>query len=194
MLNKVERVLRRGLYSLSDSLFQEWPLPDGDTKNEIAEANLTIHLAHAFLNQDYCAFAENRTGANEHYDLVVFHPDHKEYLIIEAKRFLKQDDSGLNSDFDRLLNRCPLSPAIGCVVCLTREKAIRDWWQDPHRAVAPDGKRSARWEELAGLLQESGSTVGHVPLPHHGDSAAHGSEGFFQEALYAIFHVPKKAR
>ena len=59
-INKVERILRKGLYSLSDSLYQYWPV--GSSQNEIPEVNISIHVAGALINAGYCVYGEYRSS------------------------------------------------------------------------------------------------------------------------------------
>lgn len=188
-LYRIERIVRRGVYSLCDSLYQEWPLPDGDLRNEISEANITIHLSHAFLSAEFCAFSEFRIGNSEHHDLVVFHPEMDEYVVVECKRYLATDAQGLSHDISRLNQwwSNKQKPSIAVVIAMTRVQDVRNWWIDPDRGDVPEGKRSLEWRELSRLLAGKDRVVGHVPLAHHGDIDPRFSSGFFHEALYQIY-------
>ena len=64
-IHKIERILRKGLASLSDSLFYDWPLPENDEDNEISEANLNIHIAYSFINSGFIVFSEYRINEND---------------------------------------------------------------------------------------------------------------------------------
>src|SRR5690606_6516273 len=115
-IESVDRILRKGIYSLCESLYTEWPLRDEDP-NEIAEANLTIHVAHAFLSQQYCVYAESPiqsyTGScnrDLRHDLVMFQPGENEYIVVECKRFLKTEQCNLLSDLDRMHEHWPNNP------------------------------------------------------------------------------------
>ncbi len=187
-LYRIERLIRKGIQSLSDSLYQEWPLPDEDQKNEISEASLSIHVAHAFLTEGFCAYGEFRTGSNEHHDLMAFHPDRKDYIVLEAKRYLSTDGQALSRDLDRINQRCS-EPTIGVAIVMTRFPEIRNWWLNPNRGVRPTRKLANEWQQLSGHLSGDDRVVGHMPLAHHGDFDEGAPNGFFHEALYLIYRV-----
>jgi hypothetical protein len=188
-LYRIERIIRKGLQSLSDSLYQEWPLPDGDTKNEISEASLSIHVAHALLTEGFCAYGEFRTGRNEHHDLVAFHPDMDEYIVLESKRYLSTDGRALSKDLDRINKSWSGKPTIGVAIVMTRFQEIRNWWLNPKREKKPNGKGANEWQQLHRYLSGENRVIGHVPLAHHGDFDEELVNGFFHEALYLIYHA-----
>lgn len=188
-LHRIERIVRKGIQSLSDSLYQEWPLPDDDIRNEISEASLSIHAAHAFLTEGFCAYGEFRTGSNEHHDLMAFHPDMDEYIVLEAKRYLTTDEQALFKDLERIQQRWSDRPTIAVAIVMTRRQEIRNWWLNPDRGKTPTGKSSNEWQNLYGYLLGENRVIGHVPLAHHGDFLEGSDTGFFHEALYLIYHV-----
>lgn len=192
---EIDRTLRRGIYSLCQSLYTEWPLPDDD-KNEISEANLTIHIAHSFLSDHYSAYSEravksiNGTAArNTHHDLVMFLPGQEEYIIAEFKRFITSDSKeGPLSDIDRIHNHAKESkhPIIGIVCFMTRDRSIRKWWMNYGESPLPDNKRSTSWsgiQEYLSKWKENGAQLGYVHLPHHED------DDFYHAVVYSIFEV-----
>ena len=62
VINEIESRIISGFDSLSESIYNHWPLPDNDKGNEISEANITVHISNAFLElrdkKKYYAFSE----------------------------------------------------------------------------------------------------------------------------------------
>ncbi len=186
-IKALEILIQQGILTLSECLHHEWPQYAHQEKNEIPEANLTIHISHSFLSQDYCVYPEYPTDNKGRYDLVLFHPRQSEYVIVECKRFLKfNKKNNINIDFERMLEQKMLKPSIGILITMTRYKEISDWWVNYNRNPKPKRKSSKNWEDLSTMLKETRAIVGHVPLTTKKDNTS----DYFHEALYAIFKIP----
>ncbi len=184
-LEKIEKIVRKGYLSLSESLYQYWPLPEDDDKNEISESNINIHLAHSFLDLGYSVFAEHRLNDKEHYDLKVVSPNKEYDIIIECKRFLKTDSTGISTDIERMMcTEKGVRPVFGVVALLTQIKNIHDWWIDEERDKFPSTRhRSHEWENLYSLLKQNSIYCASVPLSYH------SRDDFFHMGLYGIFKI-----
>ena len=189
-INKVERILRKGLYSLSDSLYQYWPV--GSSQNEIPEVNISIHVAGALINAGYCVYGEYRSSEGVDtvaHDLYAFLPSTNEQIVMEFKRFPKTDaEASVSTDIQRIKSNWAGRKALGAVVFLTQSSNFMQWWLSDERE--PSSMGTAReWQLLDKHLKGiSKKVLGHVAMPHSGDVLEDGSI-FFQEALYLLFEI-----
>ncbi|MCH8544253.1 MAG: hypothetical protein LAT61_11840 [Alcanivorax sp.] len=189
----IDRTLRKGIYSLCESLYTEWPLPDGDG-NEISEANLTIHVAHAFLSHQYSAYSEKPlisvspdSERSSWHDLFMFLPGEEEYIIAEFKRFLKSDKTNAASDIKRIYDhgRQSKDPIIGIICFMTRDREVKNWWMSHGEEGLSNTKKSPSWKKLQEYLHTwkgNDAQIGYIHLPHHADD-------FYHAVVYSIFPV-----
>lgn len=182
--NKIERIIRQGLFSLSETLYQHWPLPETDFKNEISEANLVIHLAHHFIYSNFLVFSEYRINKKEHIDLYLLSPDNSYHLAIECKRYLANNIASVLSDLKRMSNLSLDKKRYSAIVFLTQKKDIFDWWICEDKKIAPNNARSktqTEWQNLQQFIEDNKVICGHFAMSHH------GINNFFHMALYGIF-------
>lgn len=182
---KIEIIIRNGYISLSESLYQYWPLPDDDYRNEISEGNLNIHLAHSLLNKGYSVFSEYRLNEREHYDLKAVSQDKSHEIIIECKRFLKTDSTSVSNDITRMLkSERSDKPVFGAVALFTQSQDIHDWWISEDRDALPSSSYSSQsWSDLKKLLDKNHIYCASFPMSYH------GRDDFYHMGLYGIFNI-----
>jgi hypothetical protein len=81
----IERFVRRGAASLAESLHFYWP---STGRNEIPERNISLHVAHAFIDASFLCYGEAHTNdkTNLHVDLLAVHPAAGVFVAGEFKR------------------------------------------------------------------------------------------------------------
>lgn len=183
-MEKIEKIIRKGLFSMSEAIYQHWPHTEDNTENEISEANITIHLAHALINAGYSTFAEYRINENEHYDLKAVCPDKTHHIILESKRFLKSDETSMVYDLQRMLDEPKGDvPVYGVAACLTQNINVHDWWVDPDRGEYPKNCSSNVWKELHDFIGSKQVNCISFPLSYQ----TYEVECYM--ALYGIFEI-----
>lgn len=184
---RLERILRKGLFSLSDSLHYDWPLPKDDEENEISEANLNIHIAHSFISSGFVVFSEYRINKNEHHDLLIVDPGTDNKIVVESKRYLKTDKKHyLSKDINRAVDfwRSKNEKVAMIVVAMTWHGDILKWWMSNDKSLPPTQKSTSNeWHELKNQFKNLNISTGHMNLPNYNE------ENFFHDVFYGIFNV-----
>ncbi len=184
---KIERILRKGLFSLSDSLHYDWPLPIDDEDNEISEANLNIHIAHSFINSGFVVFSEYRINKNEHHDLLIIDPETDFKIVVESKRYLKTDKNYcLSKDINRAVDfwRSKKEKVAMIVVAMTWHEDILKWWMTEDKSSPPKKRATSKeWHELKQQFKELKIYPGHMHLPNYNE------DEFFHDVFYGIFDI-----
>ncbi len=186
---EIEKIIKKGLKSLTKSLGAHYPERTDFDVNEISESNLTIHLAHAFISDGYVSFGEFPFDNNKHLDLVCFHENREPWVAIEAKRYINGNTKAVYEDFRRILKQGKYEDSsdgrnIGVSIMFNRHKDIDTWWKDPLKENLPKGKSSEYWQNLIGVLDKYNPLTGvHVLFEDEYEE----SEEWGNSVLYAIF-------
>ena len=130
----IERIVRRGASYLAESLYEYAPCKE---ENDIAEANMTIHLARAFGEREYSVFAEAQFGDDPHrrLDLLAWNPDEGILVASEFKRLyspekLQQviDDAKRVREFKPVGAEIEVTRKVGLLAATTWNKKLAEWW------------------------------------------------------------------
>jgi hypothetical protein len=160
---EIERLVRRGAMSMADSLHFYWP---SIGRNDIPERNISAHLAHVLLANDFFVYAEAHThdSANVHLDLLALHPSKETLIAGEFKRlYSKEKALAMVSDLERLRawrlsqdrghSQLRTPHRFGLLAATTWNRAYADWFNT--RAKNPpdptDGALASLWAELQGV-------------------------------------------
>ncbi|HEX9242775.1 MAG TPA: hypothetical protein VF875_10085 [Anaeromyxobacter sp.] len=196
----LEKVIRRGAFSLAESLSFYWP---SNGLNEIPEANQALHVGRAFLDAGFLAFAEaHRNGdTNRRFDLLVLEPRESTLLVGEFKRVFAKTVGGLATDAERILEFSPrtaprlercdirLESTWGLVGGTTWEPEYAEWFLDENvNAADPSGgDLDALWR----LVSERDAVWGAQPLIAYrrDDGPRKGRVVETQWFIFALFRV-----
>lgn len=202
---ELERLVRRGAASLAESLHFYWP---STGNNEIAEANVALHLGRAFLERDFLVLAEahGKDGVKLHLDLLSIDPMQGVFVAGEFKRL--HNGSQLRSmlaDLDRVLGFSPhdddwhLHPGItprdcwGILAGTTWLENLAQWF------VTDDDGFVSQWPELHTLEKRIGEVAADgerifnaFPLQRYHLGARQDRVAGYrtQWLVYALFRVP----
>lgn len=187
----IERITRRGAHTLRDALWEFWP---GYEKNEMAERNLTVHVAHAFMQEGFVSYQEVplQSGTKEHLDLMLWHPQRRILVACEAKRFYSVGKATeIQADVERLLRFAPQdleSPkkTYGMILACTWRKDYAHWWSSDD-SVPPS--KHERWKELGAHPALDDAHWGSVVLQGFDDASASDEE--FQYLPYCVFPLKR---
>lgn len=187
-LKQVEDVVLAAASSLQKSLGSYWPTCGDQGAHE---RNISLHVAHAFLNKGYATFGESHghdDNADERFDLVAIPPARDHVVACEFKQLYKRAMAvGMLADFERLREFKPLrelgqAPVIGVIAAFaTQEKFAVPFDKDGQR----DGL-VAQCDLTQQFCQKlpQGSQVGCVPL-FAGKAPARQMPAF----VYAVFEI-----
>lgn len=139
-LMQVEDVVRAAASSLGKSLGSYWPTCGDQGAHE---RNISLHVAHAFLNKGYATFGESHghnDNAQERFDLVAIPPAGEHVIACEFKQLYKRPMAvQMLADFERLREYTPLrelgtAPVIGVIAAfVTAEKFAVPFDKDRQR-------------------------------------------------------------
>ncbi|HHH31755.1 MAG TPA: hypothetical protein ENK57_25865 [Polyangiaceae bacterium] len=163
---------------LSEDLQQFWP---ATPKNEMAEANLVLHLGAVLRARRFRVFAEvplvgERTA---HIDLLAFNDELA--IAVEANRLFNTDKADeMASDFERVMDgqlptyegsqRIPnTARLVGLIVASTWQTSIRDWWLAEDQRIAPGV--GAGWGRLSDALDAADGDVGVLQIQDDPDGS-----------------------
>jgi len=198
-IESIQRTLERGITSLKRSLWWYWPA-SGD--NEVAERNVTAHIAHALLRARWCVFTEASFPyrADKRIDLLAIQVGRKTMLVGECK--LLHDGTkaaSLASDAGRLRKfrlsdehgwRPPISARYGLLMALTWNPRVSGWWaQMSTLENHPERNIGEGWRKLAKTLNSLKANRGVRRLSKYRDKNA--KKAYEHWLLYAIFKLPR---
>ncbi len=167
--NEIEAVMVEANKSQTRSLSYYWPA-DAGSNNDLAENNLALHVAQAFLKKNYAVFAEvnhpvpNAKGNKQNIDLLAIAEDRSFYIAMEFKRHVAtgMDDSlddierlvsfGLNKNLEE--SQCGIDPVKILIECKKGFALIAGLKWYPGKSV-PDlesYQSSDRIKELQGTI------------------------------------------
>lgn len=162
-IRSIERIVGTACKSLQNSLWWYWPA-SGD--NEIAERNVTAHIAHVFLRSRWRVYAEASFPyeANKRVDLLAIQIGKKAIVVGESK--LLHDGTkaaSLALDAKRLRGfrlsdehgwRPPVSHRYGLLLALTYNPDVANWWaNDKLLTKPPKGTSGSGWKKLGRKLK-----------------------------------------
>ncbi len=129
---KVESILESGVRSLKTS--QSAHCSERNSKNEIAEANLTHHIGASFIKSGYNLYAEFPISKGRLLDLVAFGNDSDEWIAIEAKGYLHSNQDKVLADFKRLEGISNEDWIEGAkvtkvILVMNRHPKLSTWWK-----------------------------------------------------------------
>lgn len=191
-LKQVEDVVLAAASSLKQSLGFYWPTCGDQGAHE---RNISLHVAHAFLNKGYATFGESHghdDNADERFDLVAIPSARDHVVACEFKQLYKRAMAvGMLADFERLREFKPLrelgqAPVIGVIAAFaTQEKFAVPFDKDGQRDVLV-----AQCDLTQQFCQKlpPGSQVGCVPL-FAGKAPARQMPAF----VYAVFEIASGA-
>lgn len=159
---EIERIVRRGAMSMADSPHFYWPSVG---RNDVPERNISLHLGHVLLANDFFLFAEahNHDDANVHLDLLALHPSKETLIAGEFKRLYSNEKAwAMVADLDRLRawqlgqdrghSQLRTSHRFGLLAATTWSRPYAEWFNT--RAKNPpdptDGALAKLWAELPG--------------------------------------------
>jgi len=186
----LQRMVRKGLFSLADSLASYWPAFDD---KGVAERNLTAHVCKEFLNCGFDVFFEIPLGMkkqSERLDCLFISYAHKLYVAVESKKLYgPQKAAEIKGDIERIYEfklqdeDIDLNSAYGLILAETWRPDIATWWiSDNDEADLGDDKR---WKSLEDALEIPDIEVESITLYHESDKKVH-------KALYAIWPMRVK--
>lgn len=188
-LKLVEDVVRAAASSLGKSLGSYWPTCGDQGAHE---RNISLHVAHAFLNEGYATFGEShgeKKGAKVRFDLVAISKSQDHIIACEFKQLWTSSEAeSMKEDFHRLNEFKPLPwfpegrPVIGVIAAFaTQEKLAVPFGKDGQR----DGLVTQR-DPTQQFCQElpQGRRLGCVPL-FPGKSPSLQEPAF----VYAVFEI-----
>ena len=192
MIEQIERIVNQGIDSLRISLDVYWPAKD---PNDMAERNLTVHVAHSFLKSGWCVYHEASfpNDANRRLDMLSFNPETKTFVAVESK--ILQDGTramSIAGDAERVKIFKPEAylnskMGFGLLLAATWSEEMKDWWkqEEDHRSP-PQGSAGEGWEPLGKYLDRY-KAICRARWLQDDDEAK--DEYQTQWALYAIFKI-----
>lgn len=150
-ISSIDRIVKKGIKSLKTSLWEYWPAAG---QNEIAERNVSIHIAHQFIQSRWRVSAEASFPykANRRVDLLAIQIGRKAFVVGESKLLHDSTKAGsLAKDGNRIMNfrlsdehgwRPPISQRFGLLLALTWNPEVAKWWRT-HPTHPPFPKQSS---------------------------------------------------
>jgi hypothetical protein len=147
--------------SMSDSLHFYWP---SIGRNDIPERNISAHLSHVLLVNDFFLYAEAHTddSASMHLDLLALHPSKDTLVAGEFKRLYTSEKAwAMVEDLSRLRKwrlgqdrghpQLRASHRFGVLAGTTWNRRYAEWFNDEKNPTDPtDGALTQLWRELPG--------------------------------------------
>lgn len=161
---EIEKILRRGAFTLGEALHQYWPgKPIKNVKDythDIPEANLTLHIGAAFIQSGFDCFAQHFFG-RKRLDLLALSYKHQVQVRCEAK--LLWDGSRAKSSADDLsrINKFTLNTKydkgdypnkIGLLIISTWDERILEWWENPVSDAPAKRIKDKNWTKIKEVL------------------------------------------
>lgn len=193
----IDRIVKKGIESLRTSLWNYWP---ASGENEIAERNVSIHVAHQFIQSRWKVFAEASFPykASRRVDLLAIHVGKKALVVGECKILHDSTKAaGLAKDGKRILTfhlsdeyeSPPLtSHRFGLLLALTWNPKVAKWWTQPTHTPLPDQSSGNGWESLGKFLSRHKAMCGASLLYKYRDENKKLHEHW---VTYAIFKLPR---
>lgn len=187
LLTEVRAILDEGHASLQTALARFWPARGN---NDIAEANLTMHVMRACANRGMATFGEIPVlcGDVVRGRIDAFAIDDALTIALECKRLYSHEKAqSIASDVARLRTcrvptEAPLasSTAVVIVAATTCYSSIAQWWQTLEREPG----RGAGWAALAAQLPPDPAQRVVLRLPEPADWNLHLLAAFFERAPF----------
>lgn len=192
----VEGIVRSCASTLSEALHVYWPTAGA---NEMAERNLSLHLAGACQRAGFHVYGEgNRQGVtNERFDLIGVSPSARTLIVAECKRLMKkQGAAGMAGDVSRIQTFKMHSgddyvhPALevvhrfGVVMATTWEEEFARWFLEGENYPDPDQGLAQLWDAVPRQDALWGACVLQHFVRREGPRA--GEDGR-QWLVYAVF-------
>lgn len=157
----VERLIRRAAGALAEDLAVYWPSAG---RNELPEANVTLHLAATLREAGFAVFAEAHsagTGTERRHDLLALRCGDGTLIACEAKRLYNgQQAQRMRQDAQRLKEFAPLEgedhlapgvelmDRIGVLAATTWNEGYARWFAGEDAADVSDEALDPIWEAL----------------------------------------------
>jgi hypothetical protein len=161
-IGTIDRIVKNGIISLRKSLWEYWPAAG---LNEIAERNVSTHVAHLFLQSKWKVFAEASFPykANKRVDLLAIQVGKKTLVVGESK--LLHDSTkaaSLAQDGKRILSfhlsdehepPPKISNRFGLLLALTWNPKVAKWWvAHPTHLSQPEQNSGNGWKSLGKFM------------------------------------------
>lgn len=186
----IARTTRRGAQRLSEALWELWSSLEDD---EMPEANLWLHVAHAFSDAGFLPFAGAPFGPEEDAErlhLLLWNPREKVLVAAQARRLDEPDACReLIADVDRMGGLDPQDldepeHAFGLLLVETWDEDIASWWSSLEGEPPSD---DSCWTALADHPALEDAHWGSVVL--QGFDEDRSDEEDFQHFLYCVFPI-----
>lgn len=193
-LQGLQKIITTGLFSLANSLDSYWPVYDLD---DIAERNLTAHVASSFLNNGFDVYFEvpiSKKDKDKKIDCLFLSYEHKLFIACESKRLngVKHAE-GITDDIEKIHNfnlqnkeqEIEIESSYGLILAYTWKADIAKLWASKDDTGRLRKKRDPRWEKLGTFINRP-DVEGEVLTLYH------ESEESIYKALYAIWQLNHK--
>lgn len=191
---QIERIVNRGLDSLRNSLDVYWPAIN---ENDMTERNLSIHVAHSFIQSNWGVYGEASfpKSADKRLDLLALHEETNTFVAAESKILPDGNRAmGLATDVERIKTFKPITDyfepkaGFGLFLAATWSEEIKEWWiREEDHGSPPEGNMGAGWEALGKHLDRLGATCRARWLQDNDETT---DKYHTQWALYAIIKLP----
>jgi hypothetical protein len=194
-ISSVDRIVKKGIKSLKTSLWEYWPAA---RQNEIAERNVSIHIAHQFIRSGWKVSAESSFPyeANKKVDLLAIQIEKKAFVVCECKLLHDSDKAAsLVKDGKRVLAfklsdehyPAPLiSQRFGLLLALTWNPKVAKWWERPSHMSLPEQNSGTGWKSLGKFMDRHNAKCRASRLSRYRDKNKKFQEHW---AIYAIFKL-----
>lgn len=197
-ISSIDRIVKKGIKSLKNSLWEYWPAAG---QNEIAERNVSIHIAHQFIRSRWKVSAEASFPykANRRVDLLAIQIGKKAFVVGESK--LLHDSTkaaSLAKDGKRIMTfrlsnehdwPPPISQRFGLLLALTWNPKVAKWWSThPTHAPLPEQSSGNGWKSLGKFLNRHKAKCRASLLYKYPDENKKHHEHW---VVYAIFKLPR---
>jgi hypothetical protein len=196
-ISSIDRIVKKGIKSLKNSLWEYWPAAG---QNEIAERNVSIHIAHQLIRSGWKVSAESSFPhkANRRVDLLAIQIEKKAFVVCESK--LLHDSTkaaSLAKDGKRILtfhlsdeheSPPPISYRFGLLLALTWNPKVAKWWvTHPTHMSHPEQNSGHGWESLGKFMDDHKAKCRASRLYRYRDENKKFQEHW---VIYAIFKLP----
>lgn len=159
----IKEIMHEAANGLTKSLNSYWPCTHHKGGNALHEANIVLHLAHAFMKRGYYSIypeASCHRDQNKNFmDLLVHIPEIENcHIVIQAKRFIQKSSTEIPKDYHLIEKFHPndidfpeneISKSknrVRLLVAVTHYEGWKDWWIED--TPTPYGC----WRELSEIL------------------------------------------
>ncbi|TAK29414.1 MAG: hypothetical protein EPO40_10395 [Myxococcaceae bacterium] len=194
----IERILRRGASSLAESLHFYWP---SHGNNEVPEANIELHLAHALLESGFFVYGQAHPSgtANTRLDTVAVDPRNKVHVVAEFKRLYNVDQArAMVADAERIIAWTPQAQGwrhpglnfgrkFGLLAATTWKAEFAKWFTTDDAKMRDPTGDDGPFDELWKKLPKQRTIWDALPLTSYHVAGRKKLEG--QWLVYALFEL-----